>query len=350
MRRILVATTIVAAACGGKSTVMATAAIKASATSAQSGMSSASTNTEASIGLQGIGSAVGGAAASGNVSTVDLATGLPDPGTLAAAALAPSSGSVHQALRLSGTSNAATTIPVGCVRRDPSTGSPTLVAPGPACAADTYLEVDYDNGDVVKVTWSETTTSFDLKLEVIAGPWMGTNLHYTGNLNGNTATVVVTGAMLFSRSAVHVNADFSVTYVVSVSQSTGSTTVNISVNGTATDHIALVKAHEHFGLALQDSTSGQTTTGTVQWSGSVGIDLLKADGVTTDHSVAFNVNATVTTQTSGTTSTVTWSLNGDVEYDGSVAGNLVTRNNQVYVDWTDGAEDAFDPSALAHQL
>ena len=92
------------------------------------------------------------------------------------------------------------------LRRDPSTGSPTLVAPGPACAADTYLEVDYDNGDVVKVTWSETTTSFDLKLEVIAGPWTGTNLHYTGNLNGNTATVVVTGAMLFSRtgSAVHV--------------------------------------------------------------------------------------------------------------------------------------------------
>ena len=352
MRRILVATTIVAAACGGKSTIMATAAIKASGTQAQSGMSSASTNTQASIGLQGIGSDVGGAAASGNVSTVNLSTGLPDPDQLAAAALAPSSGSVHQALRLSGTSNAATTIPVGCVRRDPSTGSPTLVAPGPACAADTYLEVDYDNGDVVKVTWSETTTSFDLKLEVIAGPWTGTNLHYTGNLNGNTATVVVSGAMLFSRtgSAVHVNADFSVTYVVSVSQDPSSTTVNISVNGTATDHIALFQAHEHFGLNLRNSTSGQTTTSTVQWSGSVGIDLLKADGVTTDHSVTFNVNATITTQTTGTTSTVTLSLNGDVEYDGSVAGNLVTRNNQVYVDWTDGAEDAFDPSAVAHQL
>src|SRR5207245_7468705 len=160
MRRILVATTIVAAAGGGKSTIMATAAIKASATQAQSGMSSASTNTQASIGLQGIGSDVGGAAASGNVSTVNLSTGLPDPDQLAAAALAPSSGSVHQALRLSGTSNAATTIPVGCVRRDPS-GSPTLVPPGPACAADSYLEVDYDNGDVVKGTWSETPATLD---------------------------------------------------------------------------------------------------------------------------------------------------------------------------------------------
>src|SRR2546423_11245391 len=100
MRRILIAATICAAACGGKSTIMATAAIKASATQAQSGMSSASTNTQASIGLQGIGSAVGGAAASGNVSSVDLTTGLQDPGQLAAAALAPSSGSVHRSLGL----------------------------------------------------------------------------------------------------------------------------------------------------------------------------------------------------------------------------------------------------------
>src|SRR6266446_4258907 len=138
MRRILVAATIAAAACGGKSTILATAAIKASATQAQSGMSSASTNTQASIGLQTIGSDVGGAAASGSVSTVDLSTGLPDPVQLAAAAVAPSSGTVHQALHLSGTSNAATTIPVGCLRRDPGTGSPTLVAPGPGCAAATY--------------------------------------------------------------------------------------------------------------------------------------------------------------------------------------------------------------------
>jgi hypothetical protein len=352
MRRILVAATILAAACGGKSTIMATAAIKASATQGQSGMSAASTNTQASIGLQAIGSGVGGAAAAGNVSTVNLSTGLPDPTQLAAAALAPSSGSVHQALRLSGTSNAATTIPVGCVRRDASTGSPTLIPPGPNCAASTYLEVDYDNGDVVKVTWSETTTSFDLKLEVIAGPWTGTNLHYSGSLSGNTATVGVTGAMKFSKtgSVVHVDADFNVTYVVTVSQSSGTTTVDIRLSGTATDHIALVRAHENFGLLLQSSTSGQTTTNTVQWNGSVGIDLLKADGVTIDHSITFNVNATVTSQTTGTSTTVTLSLNGDVEYDGAVAGNLVTRNNQVYVDWTDGAEDAFDPTAVAHQL
>jgi hypothetical protein len=353
MRRILVATTILAAACGGKSTIMATAEIKASATQAQSGMGSASTNTQASIGLQGIGSDVGGAAAAGDVSTVDLSTGLPDPAQLAAAALAPSSGSVHQALRLPGTSNAATTIPVGCVRRDPGTSSPTLVAPGPQCAADTYLEVDYDNGDVVKVTWSETTTSFSLKFEVIAGPWKDTNLQYSGNLNGNSATVSVTGAMQFSRtgSVVHVDADFNVTYAVSFSQSSNGTTVNISVNGTATDHIALVRAREQFGLSMQDATSGQTTTTTVNWNGSVGVDLLKADGVTIDHSVTFNVNATVTTQSSGTGSgSATWSLNGHVEYDGAVAGNLVTKNNQVYIDWTDSTEEAFDPSVLALQL
>jgi hypothetical protein len=350
MQRILVAATILAAACGGKSTIMATAAIKATASTAHSGMGSASTNTQASIGLQGIGSTVGGAAASGNVSSVDLSTGLPDPGALAAAALAPSSGSVHQALRLSGTSNAATTIPVGCLRR--VSGTPTLVAPGPSCSASTYLEVDYDNGDVVKVTWSETTTSFDLMFEVTAGPWMGTNLHFVGSLNGNTATVAVSGAMMFSRtgSAVHVNADFNATYNASVSQGSNGTTVNINVNGSATDHIALVRARENFGLGLTSSTSGQTTTGSVQWNGTIAIDVLKADGVTVDHSVAFNVNATATSQTTGTSTTLTLSLSGDVEYDGAVAGNLVTRNNQVYVDWTDGTEDAFDATAVAGQL
>ena len=54
MRRILVAATIAAAACGSKPTIMATPEIKATASQAQLGMSSASTNTQASIGLQSI--------------------------------------------------------------------------------------------------------------------------------------------------------------------------------------------------------------------------------------------------------------------------------------------------------
>ena len=84
MRRILVAAAIAAAACGSKPTIMATPEIKATASQAQLGMSSASTNTQASIGLQSIGSSLGDAAASGSVSTVDLTTGLPDPAQMAA--------------------------------------------------------------------------------------------------------------------------------------------------------------------------------------------------------------------------------------------------------------------------
>jgi hypothetical protein len=349
MRRILVAAAIAAAACGSKPTIMATPEIKATASQAQLGMSSASTNTQASIGLQSIGSSLGDAAASGSVSTVDLSTGLPDPDQMAAAAVAPGTGGVQQALRLGGSSKSAT-IPTGCILR--SNGTPTLVAAGsPGCdpAATTYLEVDYDTGDKVKVTWTDNTTSFDLKIEVIAGPWMGTNLHYTGNVTGSSsASVSVSGAMMFSRSGsvVHVNADFNITYAVSVSLGSNSTTVNINVNGTATDHIALVRANEHWGVSLQDSTNGTTQTAVVHWNGGVGVDILKQDGVTTDHSVAFNLNVNVTSTTTGTTTTATWSAGGDVEYDGAVAGNIVSKNNQLYVDWTDGTEDTFDPSAL----
>src|SRR5437763_14150185 len=98
---------------------------------------------------------------------------------------------------------------------------------------------------------------------------------------------------------------------------------------------------------MQDSTSGTTDTTVIHWNGGIGVDVLKQDGVTTDHSVAFNLNVNVTTTTSGTgTGTATWSAGGDVEYDGAVAGNIVSKNNQLYVDWTDGTEDAFDPSAL----
>src|SRR5439155_26259 len=143
-----------------------------------------------------------------------------DPDQMAAAAVAPGAGGVQQALRLGGSSKSAT-IPTGCIRR--IGGNPTLVAAGSqgcSAAATTYLEIDYDTGDTAKVTWTDNTTSFDLKIEV-------------------------------------------------------------------------------------------------------------------------------TTTTSGTgTGTATWSAGGDVEYDGAVAGNIVSKHNQLYVDWTDGTEDAFDPSAL----
>ena len=352
MRRILlIAATIAAAACGSKPTILATPEIKATASSAQLGMSSASTNTQASIGLQAIGSSVGDAVNSGSVSTIDLSTGLPDPDQLAAAALAPGVGGVQQALRLGGSSKAAT-IPTGCVRSQG--GTPTLVAYGTAgCNADTYLEVDYQTGDQVKITWNDNTTSFDLKIEVIAGPWTGTNLHYAGNVTGaSSATVSVSGAMMFSRtgSAVHVDADFNVSYAVSVGQNENTTTVNINVNGTATDHIALVRAHENWGLSMQDTNDGTTQTDVVVWNGGVAVDLLNQDGVTVAHSVAFNlnvnVNSTTTTTATGASSTVTWAANGDVEYDGAVAGHIVSKSNQLYVDWTDGTEDTFDPSAL----
>jgi hypothetical protein len=35
-----------------------------------------------------------------------------------------------------------------------------------------------------------------------------------------------------------------------------------------------------------------------------------------------------------------------VEWDGSIVGNVVSRNNVLYVDWTDNTEDSLDLGAL----
>ena len=61
----------------------------------------------------------------------------------------------------------------------------------------------------------------------------------------------------------------------------------------------LVRANEHWGLSMQDSTNGTTDTTVIHWNGGVGVDVLKQDGVTTDHSVAFNLNVNVTSTTTG---------------------------------------------------
>jgi hypothetical protein len=239
-------------------------------------------------------------------------------------------------------------VPAGCVRRDPGTATPQLIPPGTAgCIATDHLELDYDNGDRVNVTWSGSSTSFDLLFVVTAGAWTGTNLHYQGQVGAGNATVHVDGAMKYSKagSAVHVDADFNVTYKLSASQSPSGLTASISVSGSATDHIALVRALHGWSLNVQTSTSGQTQHVQVAWNGSVGIDLLKDTGAT-DHSVAFNLNLHVTSDSTPTSATVSYSVGGDVDWDGAIVGNVVAKNNQIYIEWTDGTESAFDPAAL----
>jgi hypothetical protein len=256
---------------------------------------------------------------------------------------------MQQGLRVENPSANAATAPVGCVRRAPSSGTPELVPAGNAgCTASDHLEIDYDNGDQVNVTWIDNTTSFDLLISVVAGPWTGTNLHYQGSLGQTGATVNVSGAMKYSKSSnpVHIDADFNLTYAVSGSQSANGATVSINVSGTATDHIALVRANEYWTLRLQTSSTVSTEQSQIDWTGGVGVDLLKADGQTTDHSVAFNLNLRVTTTTGTGTSTVTWAAGGDVDYDGAIVGNVVSKSNVLYVDWTDGTESEFDPSSL----
>jgi hypothetical protein len=351
MRRFLVAATILAAACGGKNTIPATPEIKTAAGTAQSGMNASATNTQAAIGLQSIGSDLGSAVAGGSVATLDLSTGLPAPATMAAAAIRPGFATSSQALRLSGSSSAAASSVVGCVKRAPGSGgqgTPTLYAAGQSgCTATDHLEVTYDTGDKVSITYTETTTSFDLTVAVIAGAWTGTNLHYQGSISATSASVSVSGAMKFSQNAnpVIVDAEFNVTYNVSGSESASGGTVNISVNGTATDHVALARANQHWTLSMQSSISGQTQTDVFNWSGGIGVDLLKQDQ-TVDHSVAFNLNVRVTSESTATSGSVSWTASGDVEWDGSIVGNVVSKSNALFVDWTDGTEDALDLASL----
>ena len=348
MRRILIAATILAAACGGKKTIPATSEIKASATQAQLSMSSSTSNTQATIGLQSLGASAADAAASGTVWTLDM-TGLAEPAVLAAAARQPTPATVQRGLRSSGAgSTAASTAPTGCIRRDPGTATVQLIPSGTGgCTAADHLELDYDNGDQVNVTWTGSDTSFDLLFVVAAGPWTGTNLHYQGQVGPASATVHVDGAMKYSKagSAVHVDADFNVTYKISASPSPNGLVASISVSGSATDHIALVRALQGWSLNVQTSTSGQSQHVQVDWNGSIGIDLLKDTGAT-DHSVAFNLNLHVTSDSTPASATVTYSAGGDVDWDGAIVGNVAAKNNQLYILWTDGTEAAFDSAAL----
>jgi hypothetical protein len=347
MRRILIAATILAAACGGKKTIPATAEIKASAAEAQQGMSSSTANTQATIGLQSVASDVADAAVSGDVSFVDL-SGLPTPDAAAIVVARAPESTVRQSLRATSGSTAATTAPAGCLRRNGS-NAPALVPSGTAgCTASDHLEVTYDNGDKVNITWTGTDTSFDLRVVVVAGPWTGTNLHYTGQAGLSSATVQVSGAMKYSSGpgAAHIDADFNVTYTASLSESSGGSGVAIHVGGTATDHIALVRAVHDWTLTMTTTTSGQTQQLTMDWNGRVEIDLLKADAATTDHAVAFNLHLHATGSSTATSGDLTYSVGGDIEWDGAVVGNVVAKNNQLYVEWTDNTEDTFDPSTL----
>jgi hypothetical protein len=348
MRRILIAATILAAACGGKKTIPATPEIKASATQAQLSVGSSTSNTQATIGLQSLGAAVADAASSGTVWTLDM-TGLADPVVVAAAAQQPSPATVQRGLRSPGAgATAASTVPAGCIRRDPGTATPQLIPPGTAgCTATDHLELDYDNGDIVNVTWIGSSTSFDLLLVVTAGPWTGTHLHYQGQVGTSSATVHVDGVMKYSKaaSAVHVDADFDVNYKISASQSPNGLTASISVSGSATDQIARVRALQGWSLSLQSSTPGQTQHVQVDWNGSIGIDLLKDTGAT-DHSVAFNLNLRVISDSTPTSANVSYSVGGDVDWDGAIVGHVVAKNNQLYIEWTDGTESVFDAAAL----
>ncbi|HEY4730121.1 MAG TPA: hypothetical protein VIH41_03255, partial [Myxococcales bacterium] len=83
----------------------------------------------------------------------------------------------------------------------------------------------------------------------------------------------------------------------------------------------------------------QTEHATVDFNGTLQI-------VTKAHSVAFNLDMHVVTDTTPTSANATYSASGDVEWDGAVVGNLFTKDKDIWVHWTDGTEEILDLSGV----
>lgn len=343
------------AACGSKSTVQATPQIKQSATQATQALSKTSTGTQASIGLASLGNSLAAAGSAGNAGGINI-SGLPAPAVLAASGVRPPSGGPAGALRPPVNGQGAVTSPNGCIQA--SNGQAVWVSAGSGtCSATDHLEIDYANGDKVDITWAGTATSFTLTFQVVAGSWSGTNLTFAATSSGSgtsgaAGSVHVTGTMLYagtSGGADSVNVDFDVTYQL---QSASAGAVNLTVNGTATDHIDGVKVLENWTLAISSTgTSGSSGSTTIDWKGSAEIDLLNASGAVQDSVKLENVDIHLALQSTSSSVSVTYTVSGDVLWDGAVVGSLVAANNAVQVKWTDGTSTPFDVgSLLGHSL
>jgi hypothetical protein len=94
-----------------------------------------------------------------------------------------------------------------------------------------------------------------------------------------------------------------------------------------------------WSISTTSSVSGQTQHATVDFNGTLQI-------VTTAHSVAFNLNLHVVTDTTPTTVSSTYSATGDVEWDGAVVGTLSTQGKDIWVHWTDGTDAMLNLSGV----
>ena len=345
MRRISVAALFASVACGGKPTVTATPEIKAGATKAQQSLGDASRNTQAAVGLQVI-TTMAAATVTGSNIGVDL-RGLPSPDGLSDAADGlPTAPPATRALRSSVRSSAAT-IPVsGCVRSDAS-GLPVWIQPGvDGCGAFDHLEFDYDDGEVVNLTYSAATDSFDLALTIVSGPWTGTHFRYAGSWDADTTeNVSADGTLAYSSPSEVIDSDFSTAYKLLYSHTPTSDAATLTVNGTVTDQAAQVRATESWVMSAAAQSSAQFgSRETVDWTGSMDIAPLAADGQAAAHSVRFD-GLTVKASWIGVGAT-TYSAGGGVEWDRALCGSMAAETVSVYVKWTDGTQSPFDPSAL----
>ena len=122
---------------------------------------------------------MGSAVASGAVASLNLSTGIPAPDTLAAAAVRPGHQHLHAGPSLVGHQRRRHQQRGGlCEARSGRrrAGCPRCIRAGASgCTASDHLEITYDTGDKVSLTYTETASSFDLTVAVIAGAWTGTN-------------------------------------------------------------------------------------------------------------------------------------------------------------------------------
>jgi hypothetical protein len=238
-----------------------------------------------------------------------------------------------------------TSLVTGCIKPDPTANNAGVYikAGDTGCDASDHLEIDYINGDQLDISYTGTSSSYDLKVTVPAGSWAGTSLDYAATVLGGNSGVSIhaTGGMKY-QSAIDSAFDFS--YQVSVTADSAGQGSALQTNGSSTDHLKSLHLAFRWTTTIQLDVHSQLSA--LDWAGNQEVELLKPDGSVQDDVKWSNVHVRAAYQ--GSPPAVSgFTASGDILWNGARAGSVVLKDpNDVVIRWTDGTDSAVDPLAL----
>jgi|tagenome__1003787_1003787.scaffolds.fasta_scaffold20928359_2 hypothetical protein len=350
--RLIIAAIFVGGCSGGKKTVPATPEIKAGVAEAQADVFATDQSTYGSLGFRFLAGEIVDAVFNDQVASLDLFS-------------LPNSHGASQEFtsHLGGTGPTGSLLPAplasgpvtGCIRSDAVSGTPQYVLAGAdACTASDHLEITYDSGETMSITHS-AGLFFDLHVRVTSGSWAGTDLRYQGSNSFTSTTyaesILMTGVTKYvdAFGSAPFDATFDVKVDLSAFEDPSRDGWNARLGGDVDNRIAGVHALLGWTEAyLRESNPTPTSTKRETSDMTIGsrIDLLRADGATVDHSVAFNVQSHTVDMKIAGPDLFTATATGDIQWDDAWVGTLSLKDLQTYTQWTDGAEEPFDVEAL----